>query len=601
MALPVPDDVFCEYNGYAFPSNVRTRVEETPIESGDGRNIKYSKIRITFAGYITHDDSDGQPIDTVMLEIRRALQANGKYLRYTSKGYGIDLDVNNPAGGGVRDVAMGPKAGRYQWWPLGGAPAGCHGAGFSWEVSFCIPECGQARFTPGPGVFSEVSYTVGFDTDEAGLVTVTTRGKAEIPLSLQNGRLTANIDEYIADLFAPPSAGFIRRVNRELSPDRGSCTFTITDRQLEVPPPHDVVHIDMKHKIRQKTRSDRAWTATISGTLRLSPTANKFLAWQRFYAIAFARILASGEEGVSRLPPKIEMEEDLFKNEARFSITYDFVGTSHVDVIRHSGLWQPVQPTGADRSWTAVSWAESLRDNAQKFKGIIGASFPNASDVIIDVCTGGQTQNEESHTPEISPDAVITSMDIGDGTPRDQFEPVGFTRPGEGGSNPDESLPDQGAQYFDPEFSWINWHCEVERITDYNQIRHKPLAGVVQILPPNIDPLGPAQAVAADFVDPQPGFAASVPDIIQQTASPSMALRLRGLGVRIAYRVNTPKLISFGGVTPVLAHETVRESTLGAASGVVYYKTEWDLVYLLPSSPNALPIPANPHHRIDGH
>ncbi len=131
-------------------------------------------------------------------------------------------------------------------------------------------------------------------------------------------------------------------------------------------------------------------------------------------------------------------------------------------------------------------------------------------------------------------------------------------------------------------------------MTNYNVIRHKPLAGNVKMLPPDIDPFGSVEDVASADGIPTAGWVSDVPDIIQQTSSPSMYLRLTGYAVRVAYRANAPKLISYGGVQATLVREDVREETLGHQDGTTYFRTTWVLDYLLPSAPASLPLPANP-------
>src|SRR5580693_3339802 len=58
MALPpIPPGVVCFYNGITFPATIKTKVEEDPIESGDGRVIKYSRLTFTISGYITANEA----------------------------------------------------------------------------------------------------------------------------------------------------------------------------------------------------------------------------------------------------------------------------------------------------------------------------------------------------------------------------------------------------------------------------------------------------------------------------------------------------------------------------------------------------------------
>ena len=162
--------------------------------------------------------------------------------------------------------------------------------------------------------------------------------------------------------------------------------------------------------------------------------------------------------------------------------------------------------------------------------------------------------------------------------------------------DPSEPLEER----FPAETSWVAWVCLPERIVDHHQVRHKPLSGTVVTDTPAVDPFGRAEYVAQNVVPPSPGWTGSVPDIIQQTSSPSLLLRLHGYGVRIAHRVNAPKLISYGGQVAVLKSEKISESTMGVSDDVVMYRTEWDLLYLIPGNTATIPLPADPLLGIDG-
>lgn len=634
MALPVPDGVACVYNTIVFPANIRTKIVEEPVSSGDNRTVKYSRITIEINGFWTQDEADemagaapGAPLDALMRAIRVKLQVNGKNLQYVNKGYGVDLNINQANGADPRDVAMGPKPGKLSWWPLGGAPDGCHGAGFSWSVSTCIPECLSATFRPGPGVFTEVFYTVSFDTGEDGLVTITTSGSASIPLSLQaNNVLTANIDEYIGSIVAVPSLGFLRRINRQISADRSTCTFTITDRQVEIAYPNDVVNIEMEHTIKQTDISAKIWDATISGSVRLQPGVSKNIALQRVLPIIATRIQIARTRGqnnnVGITPPIMGLTEHLFKNELRFSVRYKILGTQLETIILNSGLWTQINIASAgpiaqlgQTLWTTQTWAASLRgplffndvngpQGAQTFGGGLGAKFGSpTNDVIIDVCNyaanaGGARQFVGRPSLAAAPDDVISGEFAKTSAAQiAALEPINLMQEIPG---PSGQLSDQGESEYDPESSWINWRCTVVPVTNHNIVRHKPLAGTVKYTTPNIDPLGPVVPVAQNKADQTPGWSASVPDVIQQVSSPSMMIELRGFGVRLAYRVQPPKLISFGGQTPVLVYESTPESTLAMAGGVVTYRTDWVLRYLVPTAPDSIPLPANPYQGIDG-
>ena len=398
MSVPVPAGVVCAYNGIVFPAWIKTKLTEDPVTSGDNRVVKGSKLTISISGYLTQADADamlgavaGQPLDALMLKLRRALQAHGKRLQYVNKGYGVDLDINDDLAG-IRDIAMGPKAGKFSWWPMGGAPDGCHGAGFSWEVSTTIAECGSFPVDPGNNVFTEVSFTASYETGEDGLVTITYSGKAEIPMSLRNGALDQNIDDCLPGNIRPVAPGFMRKMSRQVSADRGSCTFTITDRQIEVPYPKNVVSIDMHCRIRQKEPLKPIWIGSFSATIRLSPTANRWEAWRRFSSIVAERlayirrplviVIGGKNHQPMIMPGTVEFDEDLFKNESAFTWNFTIINLPERAVIERSGLWRWIGTSAADSN-------KELANNAQRTYGLVQAKFDNGKDIILDICAAG--------------------------------------------------------------------------------------------------------------------------------------------------------------------------------------------------------------------
>jgi hypothetical protein len=389
------------------------------------------------------------------------------------------------------------------------------------------------------------------------LVTITYAGSMQIPMSLRadTGRLDRNIDSEMGRLIQPPPAGFLRKHSRQISADRANATFNLVDRQIEVPFPNDVVSIDMRHRIRQDKPNSTVWNCSITGTVRLSPTAAKNLAWRRFFSIAAQRmnfirnatvnpaatpnVLQPALDflGITVRRPgvfvqTVEMEEDLFKNESRFAINFRIIGAKFIDIAAVSGLWQPIVnnatslPPEGDII-TADLWHASLANNAQQFKGGVGVGFGNANEIILDVCGGPNPYGGVGgvfgirQRPQTTPDDTVPVSDLDD-----------VAKDGE----------------FDKESTWIDWQCTPEMITDYHQIRHKPLGGTVTMTPPTVDPFGNVAPVAAN-VDPSSvgSWKWSSIDRTQQVAAPSVTLRLRGFGIRVGYRVFPPRLISFGG------------------------------------------------------
>ncbi|CEF49326.1 unnamed protein product [uncultured bacterium] len=327
----------------------------------------------------------------------------------------------------------------------------------------------------------------------------------------------------------------------------------------------------------------------------------KFLAWRRFFTIAMGRItVAVRNRQETALPPRVEMEEDLFRNESRFLIRYKIICARFDTIVRNSGLWRRLDENVDNGNFVAMSfnnWARSLRDNAQAARGILGASFDQNSDIIVDVCNS-RVPSGSNRTIAPRP-RLAAAPDITDPAPKG--DPVIDVKSEKNITDTlGAKLDDFVKKFIDPEHSWIQWQCSVELVEDHHIVRHKPLAGKVKYSRPGVDPFGTVDQVAQDERAPAAGWSATVPDILQQSSAPSVLLRLRGGAIRAGYRVNAPQLVSFGGVPAVLKHRSISEDTVAGTGDVIYFKREWDLIYALPTAPRAIQVPANPLLQSDG-
>jgi hypothetical protein len=596
--VPVPSGSVFAYNGWTFGPYTKTRFIEKPITSADNRTVKFSELTFNTSGWLTQVEADaanaaaGGSLDAAMVSLRRKLQVHGKRLQFVNYGMGKNLDIGGTGPDALRDCNFGPKAGQFTWQSLGGAPLGCHGAMFEWSVTTWLPEC--ATFTFGPGVFVEIACTASYDVGEDGLVTITYAGSAQIPMSLRSdGTFERNIDDELAGIINFVPEGFRRKIQRTLSADRASVRFSIVDRQIEVAHPDDVVTIDMRQSISQDRPFAPLWTGSITGTLRMDPMAPKVLAYHRFMNIATQRILTARNmilPGMSNqiLPGVLKMEEDLFRNESRFSLGFKLIGKHFgiENIVENSGMWRPLINASnppMQEPWTARSSGASLAGRSQYSYGYLRARFNNSLDVIVDPCSGPAP--EANLTPSTSVSQNQAAQAAEDESPFDDDMPTVTLSPADG---------------FTATATWVDWHCILRRLAEHNVVRHKPLSGTVSTQAPDFDLFGQVDSIAADKFTPKHGWTASVPDMVQQVASPSLRVLLSGYGIRVNYRVNPPKLLNYGGKAAILEFEDVQEQELGISEGVIVYRTDWDLVYLIPDVPADVPFPANVSTFTDG-
>ncbi len=86
-----PTGIAMEYNGLTFPTNMRTKVSEEPMQSGDNRQVKYSKLTISVSGFITQTEADALELaDTMKFILHGLAIRKGDYRRTDGEIYQED-------------------------------------------------------------------------------------------------------------------------------------------------------------------------------------------------------------------------------------------------------------------------------------------------------------------------------------------------------------------------------------------------------------------------------------------------------------------------------------------------------------------------------
>jgi hypothetical protein len=154
------------YNGFAWNSTARSRVEGTPVYDRAGRTVTHTDytLTITWLMYAT----GGNPLSTQMPAAKRLLEAEGKALVYKDNGFG-SFELNN-GGANSRDVMWGPKPSRVLMEPVGRDQ--CWAC--TWICRFSIKEC--STLTLGSTSILAFNYGVNYVIDERGMTTRTYSG-----------------------------------------------------------------------------------------------------------------------------------------------------------------------------------------------------------------------------------------------------------------------------------------------------------------------------------------------------------------------------------------------------------------------------------------
>lgn len=392
MARTLPAIDIITYDGFTFPPAIHSSVTVTPVDSSDGRNHKYSTYRIRVTGVLVASDLDPtqvpDPVTGVgksltgafannMNALRKKLLRSGKTLTVVGIGINATLTAGNCVG-------FGPKPKVFAWDMLGADQA----LSFTWEVEYTTSHCDSELF----GSFAEFSYSVGFSISEEGLTTRVINGEYETHVYRQGNQIVGTADQQWDNLLIPRIPGFVRTHDHQLSPDKKTVRFTITDREHESDNPlyPGMIRMQVRESIRNAMQviggGNQRWGITISGSITVAPGVARSLAWTAFL-IVFRdrfdqRVRAAGDandgKGVVCLTG-IELGEDIFNRTVDFSVSYTLF-TSLDTLLAATGFGRPVPG-----DWNA--WSVSLAELTGP-RGVAGLRHYASDDVIVDFCGG---------------------------------------------------------------------------------------------------------------------------------------------------------------------------------------------------------------------
>lgn len=528
MSLPFIGTV--QYNGYNFNNSIKSEITSTPIQDEARRVTIGVRHLVDLKEWISAADNYLQTgtttTDVEMLDIRRRLTQPGQILTISGKGFG-NLIVNDP-GIGVWDSEYGPIP-RVVKWVSVGRELGCI---LHWQCETMIPECSNAVYQLA---LQSMNYQCNWSLED-GWTTRTVSGFLTIPATRGPGNdrtLQDQADDYREDIVPEVPLGFDRQTYVfELDKSKRRLDFRIVDKELPLPLPVGAKRARVRYSVESHTRHEglTKWNASMSGTIHTPPQTPKTQAAD-IIAICCADRLTNN--GKTLILEKLRFEEDLFGTETSFSVDWSLT-SSRSQILRDSGMWQPV--SGADFDTWAGSMAVAFapRGNAEMV-------FKNSDDYLIDLCG----QAPALANPETTPSILA---------PQDPGSPP----PGEGNTI--------AAQPGDQ--SYLRYNCLVVPEQDQRTVRHKPLS------------------------DPSSG----TPDLVQQLSPNTNWISLRGYAERVGAKPEIPALLSTGNNTlPVEYERNVRYWELGAQAGeLMVYAAAWDILYISPEEPNDVPIPLNP-------
>lgn len=556
----VPALGILQYNGYLFSVYRTTRVSARPVSDRANRTTVGVEYTIDVLTQIVADTAAGDTsTDTKMLDIRRRLTTTGAVLSLSGMGFG-DLVVNSP-GSAVKDISYGPHPRIAECTPIGGKMAWS----VHWVCTTMIPECSAAKYAGQPMAFN---YTWSVSKDKHGFSTRTLTGYLEIPANRVPGtrQITDQADAYWENMMAgfPPLIGFTRTWSKQLSEDKRTLNFTITDEEQ---PPNALVENmtewDADHEFVSGPQGVLSiGTSTLSATYKVARDKPKKVALEHFISLVQNLVKAGKPFNVSPFyPTSFRARDHITGRDVSFSVSWMTGAKSLANLVAAAGMWAPVPNTNY------AAWLASVSASAMHVRGNAKLFYNKTSDSIVDLCA----------TPTFAlGDASILSA---------------ATQPGLKGFTATLPKPDQ---------SWLRYEASVKYGSDTGVLVSKTLPSASELKSVDygfltgdkIKPESPKSLTALGKIEVTE--AGKGEDILQQRTTPSSVVVLRWKALRAGYSVPTPALLTVGDVTPVLLR-TERDEKKVADCGIPIVRCVGESVYYLPKLPTGeLPFAFNP-------
>jgi len=570
MATSLPAVGTVSYNGYTFPGVYRrTNISGRTKRDDANRTVIGVEYRIHVEFWITPADySANGTADDVLPSIRQTITKQAGALVVTGIGFG-DLNVNT--GGGLWDMAFGPKPELIDWHIVGGNKS----VYVTWECTTFVPECGSVSGIQG---FLAFDFQTSFSTDKNWLTTITRSGYYEVALTRpsQNGRMVFKTAGDYRDLVQIPLLPNFTRERTEFKEtlDKRRMDFTVVDaarypNQL----PWGCSAATGSHTSNNMGNSAAIgatqgimWVGKIQANYTLLAKFPQTVAYGHFLDLCQGIWNSLDRIGSGFMPRSFTVNEGLYQDSqnVEFNVEYVF-NSSWQDILRIGGFGK-VAPNADGNLWIQKWQGAGYRPNSDLYR----LEFSPFPDTIVDIC---------------QPKAVVT-------TPAE-----GAPRKGVGVLN---AAPNRlGSNKLEPEDSWLTWKCGVEVKMAYGTVEHQILAppsapeggGRLNLRPTlfpdqgqgepktgEISTGGALGGVPAEFYLTQ-GIQAN--SVAQQSIPTSVRLILWGEALRVFYTVPIPELVSVKGkkCTPIGTGHS-RQVMVDSWCGLPVWGATWSKEYL---------------------
>lgn len=600
----IPGSATVSYGDFLFPVAVRTYLEMRGVIDSSGRTFKYREYIFTIECVLTEhafikgspnaqafgEVAKDEPLDKVMVGVRKHLTMKGLTLRIANLGYGDDLIV--PAD---RTSTFGPEPLNLTLHPIGSNRA----LKLNWVVRFHLP-CEDSW--PIRGDFAEFTSEISYSITADGLTIRNISGQLEVFVLRQEVNLglgIGNADTYWPSVLMafPRMPGFHRTATRRISRDKRTLEYTITDEQIDSPNPYPngVVRISCReHFSRTSLRGlskilkvigdgidlgfgvfglDAGVVANIMRAAGVGTVADwavpvyrtsfhitaeaavgapKVAAYNAIVRTLRARNWPLPDEIMPNLPGPLpfvrmvetfDLSEEIYGREVSLTISYLKLGLRFFFDFPPFEFFKPI-----DTDWRM--WHASLNTLLDQNPYGPAQLYDHPIDVIVNFCNV-QQPTQRIGVPTLTPQVSMA-------------EPKKTTSP-----NP---IP--------PEQSWIHFDNSftAARRTGALPIKLIQQGDALEHLRTHQSTAGPPR----HDVDRTWGEIKGRKTVTIQDLGPSdLWLIMKGSAIRAAYDVEIPSVVSIGGKTPPLVYEVIvpGSKVLSTAEGVNLYAAGWVRIY----------------------
>lgn len=599
-----------EYNGVQFGIATQVMASSQPVYTTSGMQVKYVAYQFRIQGVLVPTSSGQETTDVDFAEMRNRLSVEGRLLKFSNLGFGPDMNVfSSGVSSGRPDVLYGPKPQILEWTPLA-AGKSCR---FTWICEVHLPPCSIIQTLQSSRAILEFEWSSTWDFDDEGLTTRTVTGQLEVASQRtviaggNRGLVQRTADQYrdlVTVTFPVPLPGFVRRQTFNLSDDFRILKFSLVDTELGSPEAYSpgIVKQDIDYTISNSQEKNLyLWTFNLSGSVTVSPSHPKDLAWavlnthfdRRLEHLRQFRKVHSHEGtayqairesirtgGCHMIPLSMSFSEKVTGRTMTFDVTWMY--TVPLEYLLQAAGFLMV----TNRQQDLIRW------NLWRDSMILPFDTPGAPHLPGKGAPFGS--HGAAQLKDVSPKVLVNICSMDDNASQE------FVSPGDLLNRPNPQKPrkpDPPVNYD----GYLDYRLGIETEEESNKARRKILQS------PNtsqekIDEQSGAEAALETFLNQTGGAALthpssyyqSTPVKVQQRTSKTYTLAMRGYSVRVGQSSPIPRIEKIADADVEVMNRRVLVQSVARNVDTLIYLTAWDITYALSQPPKGdLANPAN--------